>query len=263
MFDFETNSEVETLDTVPEQFRPFYAQDDASSKFVLRRADPVVKGAVEAISGIHKALGNERKLTQTLKGKVVDLSALAEFGATPEEIRQGIATRISELEARLADPKAKVNIEAIKADLARAYEQEKQALAGSNSALAAQLDRLLVDNAARQALAGLTDDPDLVMPHIQPHVSVVDEDGERRVYIVNERKEVRYNPATQLPMTVGDLVAEMKGTAKYARLFNSQAPAGMPRPQGASRPSQAPAAELSATDKIASGLSALRRQMGQ
>lgn len=258
MFDFMKFIEVEDIGTVPEQFRPFYA--DVEGKHTLQLDNPLVKGAVEAITGLNKALSSERGLTKNLKGKAVDLSQLSDYGTTVDEIREGIQNRISELEAQVADPKKGVNVEKIKADLAQMHLAEKNNYTTANENLRSQLDSLMVDQAARIALAPVTDDPDLSLPIIQRQVSVVEEEGVRRVYVVDEQGDRRFNPATALPMTVADLVSEMKATPRFARLFNSEQPRGMPGPgPGSNRPAPRSSAPLLPTGKIAAGLAELTR----
>lgn len=267
MFELDKHAEVEDISIVPDQFRPYYTTDPVDGRHVLRMDDPIVKSSVETISGLHKALSSERTARKTDRSKIVDLSSLSEFGSTPDEIKQGITAKIDDLTQQLADASkggARINVEKIKQELSKAYEQEAAAKDSANSALRAQLDSVIIDNEARRALDGKTDEPELVLPFIMQQVKPVEEEGHRQVFVVDAQGDRRFNPATGHPMSIGDLVEEMKKTPKFKRLFNSEAPAGMPNPRGAARP--VPRSDSSAAStpvsKIATGLAALRQQRG-
>lgn len=258
MFDLTVNTELDDINVAPPQFQPFYKQG-SEGRFVLDVENPVVKGAVDAVSGIAKALRSERELNKSLKGKVVDLSVLSEYGSTPEEIKAGIATKIEELQQQLSDPKlAKVNIEKIKQELAQAHAAEKAQKDATIGELRGQLDSMLIDNAARSAIAPFSKDPDLALLVVRQQVAVVEEDGKRQVFVVDGQGDRRYNPATQAPMTIPDLIEEMRRTPKYQRLFDSETPTGMPKPTNGARPAPRAAADLTPTAKIAAGLPARR-----
>ena len=263
MWDFETNAELdeEVATTgpgaIPEQFRPFYEQDAESKKFKLKASDPIVKGALEAILGLNKALGAERKA----KGNKVDMSILKDFGATPEEIKAAFDAKVAELTS--ADKK--IDLPAIKAQIAEQFKTQITATETTNTALRSQLDSMMMDQAATVALSGLTDQPELVLPFIRQQLRAVEEDGVRSVIVVAEDgKTPRVSPVTAGYMTVAELVKEMTQNKGYARLFNSQAPPGLPRPgdkPGKPTPGKVGDnnVERSGTEKIAAGLDALMK----
>jgi hypothetical protein len=127
-------------------------------------------------------------------------------------------------------------------------------------ALHTQLKNVLVNGDSIRALTGETDQPELVLPFITTQVKVVEQDGNFQVHVVDENGETRFS-GTQ-PMTIKQLVAEMKTNAKYARLFNSEAPAGTGGKGQHQQQRNAAAAAgvgggnqtLSSTAKIAQGL---------
>jgi hypothetical protein len=241
---------VDSIDKVPEQFRGIYKQGD-DGKFV---PDDAHKGVIEAITGLNRSLKAARA---EAKAKTpVDLSPLADFGKTPEEIKAAVESRINELQEQVAKGgDAKVNLEKIKQDLAAAHAKDLERANKRSEALQNQLYGLLVENAATAAVVELKGVPELLLPFIKQQVKVVEEEGQFNVYVVDSSGDRRYSGVTGQPMTIKELVAEMKANEKYGRLFESEAPAGggMP-PRGGSTPPRQPGRVLSANEKIAVGL---------
>ena len=241
---------VDSIDKVPEQFRGIYKQGD-DGKFV---PDEAHKGIVEAVTGLNRSLKAARA---EAKAKTpVDLSPLSDFGKTPEEIKAGIQTKIKELQDQLAaGGEAKLNLDKVRSDLAAAHAKDLEKTNARATALQNQLYGLLVENAATAAVAELKGVPELLLPFIKNQVKVVEQDGEFKVFVVDGAGDQRYSGVTGQPMTIKELVAEMKANEKFGRLFESEAPAGggMP-PRGGQTPPRQQGKTLTANEKIAAGL---------
>lgn len=255
-FSFQDNQEVADLATVPDEFRPFYAEKSEGEGFTLQNDNPIVKSAVKVVGGLNTALNAARAEAQANKGKAVDLSGLSDYGSNVEEIQAGVSSRVQELTEKLASTdEAKLDLNKVREDLGKAHAKDIQRSADRIAALEAQLYTLLVENTATSAIADAKGSPELLMPFIKNQVKVVEEDGAMNVYVVDKDGAQRFSGATQLPMTVDELVAEMKGNAQFGRLFDSEAPTGggtLPA-AGPSR-IQKPAADMTPQEKIASGL---------
>jgi hypothetical protein len=86
------------------------------------------------------------------------------------------------------------------------------------------------------------------------------------VHVVDKAGDIRYSGVTGAPMSIKELVAEMKGHDRYAKLFASEAASGAGptrRPTasggcGAAR--RAAAGEHAVPQKIAAGLEGRPRQ---
>lgn len=249
--DFEFQ-EVDSIETVPEQFRGLYSEADG--KFKLSES---YKGVAEAVTGLNRSLKAARAEAKALKGSKVDLSALADYGQTPEEIAQAVQSKVQELEGQLANgDKAKLNLDKVKEDLAKAHSRDLEKVNKRSEALQTQLYGLLVENAATTAIAELKGIPELLMPFVKTQVNVVEEEGEFRVFVVDAQGDRRYSGVTGQPMSIKELVSEMKSNEKFGRLFesdNQQGGGGTP-PGGAKRPNERAPAERSSVDKIAAGL---------
>lgn len=241
--------EVEALDKVPGEFRHLYEQLDGKYKI----AEPHLPVA-NAVNGLNKSLRSARE--DAKRNKPIDLSPLADFGATPAEIRANVQTKLQELQDTIAKtPDQKVALDNLRNDMLKAFDGEKKPLMQKTEAYRNQLYTLLVDNQATSAIAELKGVPKLLLPFVKQNVKVVEENGEFNVCVVDVQGERRYSGVNGSPMTIKDLVAEMKTQTEFARLFDSEAPQGGGKVPGSGTrlpsPSSAP---LSSNQKIAAGL---------
>lgn len=241
---------VDSLDKVPEQFRPLYQESD-DGKYVTAES---YKGVVEAVTGLNKSLKAAR--AEAKARTPVDLSPLQDFGQDPAEIKQNIETKLKQLQDELAKGgDAKLNLDKVREELAQGHKKELEKYQARSEALQNQLFKQLGENAAKSAIVELKGDAELLMPFVLQQLKPVEEDGEYKVYVVDAAGDRRYSGVTGQPMTPKELIAEMKSQEKYGRLFESEAPAGGGMPPGAGRKAPAqPGRTLSANEKIAAGL---------
>lgn len=257
-FRFDQNKEVADINAVPEQFRAAYKENNG--KFALQ--EPFVQFAT-AIDGLNKSLEASRTENKGLKGKAVDLSPLQEYGATPEEIAIAVKAKLDEaIASGRADGKGA--LERYKADLEKANAAKLTAEQQRAERYRTALHRATVMSTVTTALAAEGGEPALLLPVVQTMVRVVEEtrtvNGKEelgfRLAVVDERGEERMSIATGQPLTVGELVKELKTQPAYARAFDASTPTG-----GGSRPSsrvQTGGSDKpkSATAKIAAGIAA-------
>lgn len=260
-FSFSDNQSVETIEKVPEDFRGLYIETDG--KFRLNSEDGGVKSAVAAITRMDVALKASRAETKAARTGRIDLSPLSEFGDNPAGILETFNGKISEIEAH-----AKANgnediqrqVEKIKQDLAKAHSGDLEKRDARIGALTGQLHNILVKGEAVSALAGANAlDPDLALPFLEKQVKVTEEDGKFLVAVVDTAGDIRYSGVTGAPMSIKELVAEMKANEKFAPLFKSEAPYGGGKPPGGQPQRQLPNSqggkgEMSSQDKISLGL---------
>lgn len=246
--EWDFSAPVDKIESVPEDFRGLYVKD--GEKFKINDADGTTKSAVAAILGLNNALRASRGETKGLKDKFkgVDLSPLAEYGATAEEI----AAKVKELQA------SKPNIEKLKQDFAQQNASELTKRDGRIKSLTSQLESLLIDGAITKELLEHKGDPDLLLPFAKSQARVIEEDGKFRLVIVDKAGDPRYSGTTGAPFSVTDLVKEMKSNPKYSKLFQSDAPAGAGTPPSGhfprANPTQQSREDMSATQKIQAGL---------
>jgi hypothetical protein len=201
---------IDKLEDVDEAARPLYvAQGD---KFIL----PVELPTPEDTSGLKSALAKERKLAGELEKQT---KRWATLGKTPDEIEQML-----EAQAQLeADKAAKAG----EWDKLRAQMNDKHALDlrtkdETITAMRKRLEAELVDAKAVAAIAAAKGVPELLLPHVQRHVKV---DEHFNVNVVDAKGDPRVNGKGE-PLSIFDLIAEMKATEIYGRAFEGSGQSG-------------------------------------
>lgn len=236
MFDFEKNGDLETLDNVPEDFRSLYSEREG--RFVLNTEDETVGPALKALTGASKALRQARSDAEKARGQRIDLSPLADYGTTVDEILTSFTTRYDELQEQLKDKDGnQINVEKLKATLAEKHGNEIKTKNDQIEKLTGQIQSLVIDTDARRAI--LDNDPavdiDIVLPFVSGQVKVIDSDGKPAARVVDEDGEIRMSPVTGEPMTIDELVKGMKKSEKFGVFFKSDAPKGAGSNPGGSR----------------------------
>lgn len=258
-FSFANAKEVSSLESVPSDFRGLYEEQDG--KFVLSQ-DEKVKAAVSAVTRLNESLKASRAEAKAARkaGAPVDLSPLASYGISPEEIAANVQAKLEELQTAAAGSKeAKLNLDKIKEDLNRAHAVNLGTKDTKITALRGQLDKILIENTSKSAIAEVGGDAatiEILMPHLSPHIRSVEEDGQYRVFVVEKNGDKRYSGVTGEPLSIKELVAEYKNSDKFGKLFPSEAPSGGGVKPDAGRglgmrPSSGP---LTSNQKIAAGL---------
>jgi hypothetical protein len=267
-FEFVDNQSVpgDKFNTVvPEDFRGLYVEKDGN--YVLNSEGDGVGSAVRAITKLNKSLRAARAEAQGLKGRSADLSALAEYGDSPESIIEGINAKIDEIKSTHKTKNGEElerRVTKIKEDLSTTHRQEVEVHQKRITALTGQLHGHLVVSTATAALAEAgAIDVDLVLPHLQSQVKVTEEDGKFAVNVVDAAGDPRYSGTTGAPMTIKEAVLEMKSKEKFAPLFKSESHSGGGRPT-TQRPGQrAGNAPKSSRDKIAHAVQTGQYQTGR
>ena len=125
MFEFAKNTELDNLDSVPENFRVFYKEREGGEGYALDSENPVVSTAVASIAGLGKSLKAARSDADRYRKDRTDLSALSEYGDSPESIKSAVDARLGELQEQLQNGEsAKIDLEKIKEDLAKSHNRE-------------------------------------------------------------------------------------------------------------------------------------------
>lgn len=253
---FEFKAVIDSIDTIPVDFRGLYEVKEGKAH--LRAEDPGVKSAVSAIQGLQGALTKARGEVKALSGKVVDLSALEQYGSTPAEIAQGIEKAISEATKGKKGPEEiQQAVKAAQQAMAEAHGKELKTLQDRASMLTQHLHTHLFTSEARAALAEAGAlNADLVLPFLQQQVLVAEENGRFSVQVKGPDGNPRYSGVGTGPMTVKELVTEMRAQEQFKPFFKSDKPSGGGTPgSGGGTPRPGAGTEnLSPTQKIAAGL---------
>jgi hypothetical protein len=249
-FDF---GPVDSLEKVPAQFKPLYATEaSADGKFIVAET---FRGTSEAFVGLGRALKAERAAAKNRT--TVDLTPLADYGDTVEKIAEGFSAKLRTMQEELAKG-GKINLDKVKAEFAQAHQGEITKITTRATALQNQLYELMVDQAATAALAKEKGSTELLLPLVRQSVKVAEQDGKFSVFVVDPMGDRRYSGVTGEPMSIVELVAEMKSDKRFARAFDAEAPAGGGMTPGSGkgngRPLGGNGVEKSSVDKIRAGL---------
>jgi hypothetical protein len=250
-FTFEKNATVEAIESVPEQFRGMYSEVDGGGY----ELSPALKGVAAAIDGLNKAnkaARNDAKTARTTLQAELDKWKL--LGDDPDAIK----TKLEELEAELAKgADGKLNLDKIRKEMGDAHAKELAERDKKLTAMQTTLQKHLVDNEAVSAIAEAKGASQLLLPHVRASAKVIDDGaGGFAVRVLDGEGDVRIFTQTGNPMTIKELVAEMRASEVFGRAFEAEGTGGGGAPAGgAGRPGpKPPAGEKSSIDKIAAGL---------
>lgn len=213
---------VEKIEDAPETVRAFYkARDDGKFVLTVEESDGY---ALENISGLKSALGKERSTREQLERDVVRFKDI-----DPDKAREAMA-KWEEFQAidpaKEADKIADTKFKAAKDQLVKKHGDEIKAREDRIAKLAGAVDGLTRKQQATAAIADAKGAVDLLLPHVLTYTTVKETDGgEFLTRVVDAAGEVRFNSAGE-PMTVKDLVAEMRGSEAFSRAFDGDGQSG-------------------------------------
>ncbi|MBW2636048.1 MAG: hypothetical protein JRC86_00735 [Deltaproteobacteria bacterium] len=262
MFNFSKNKELETLDKVPDNIKPFYTRSDAeddTSPFVLKK-DEVVSAAVNIITGAAGALEKERNKKAV---DPVDLTPLSAYGTDVEGIVTAVNKQKDDLEKQIkGDSNVKEQINDLRREMSTAHATETNALKTENGNLVHQLDEYMIQTEIDAAAAVVGANPKLIAPFAKVHMKVnVDENSRRSVVIINLDGTDRYSMENAGDLANGvELLQDMQKDAQYKALFPPSQKSGAGSEPGPGRkPAGKKGAEnMTAASKIAQGLGDLK-----
>jgi hypothetical protein len=199
---------VDSLDAVDEPLRSLYEEKDG--KFALK-----VEG-VEPVDGLKSALEKERKAARELEKKVKRWESL---GKSDEEIAELLKKAE---DAELSEAERKGEWDKLRAQMNEKHDAALRAKDETITAMRARLNAELVDAKAVAAIAAAKGVPELLLPHVQRHVKV---DDEFNVQVVDGKGDPRVGAKGE-PLTIADLVAEMKASEVFGRAFEGSGQSG-------------------------------------
>lgn len=250
--------EVDTdgYNATPENLRAVYQPVEGSEgSYQIPEGLRGVADAITGLFGTNTKIRGENK--ELLRKGTIDLSGLADFGEDLPTITETVKAKMEELEtAAAAGKEGKLNVDKVRQEMKGAMEKAVGEEKKVSDALRGTVHKYLVTSGASEALAAEGGMVDLAMPFVQNQVKVVEEDGEFKAVVVDADGDPRISGGTGQPMSIRELVKEMKAQEKYAPLFKSDTKGG-----GGALPGQpkkpAPGAKPSSpVDKIKAGLAA-------
>lgn len=220
---------VDDVSGVPEALRSYYEPiegDDAgdlAGKFRLK-----VEGshgfALDNTDSLKTALSAERE-----KARQLDTSLKSFEGIDAKKAKEALAriAKIGDLDpAKEADRIAAEKVEAIKTQILGEVEAKETQWTGREKQLVGELNRVLVDSAALSALAAHKGNPKLLQRVVTDRLKLVEKDGQFAVEVVDDKGLPRIKDARGTPMTVEDLVLELKGDKTFGVAFEGSGKSG-------------------------------------
>lgn len=107
----------------------------------------------------------------------------------------------------------------LKAQLNASHEATVTKLNGEIAASKRAIEKHLIDSQATAAIAAAKGVPELLLPLVQQQVRMVEKDGSFSVQVVDTKGELRINGKGD-PLSITDLVAEMRASEVYGRAFD-------------------------------------------
>jgi hypothetical protein len=216
------------LAALPEPIRPLYAPlDGQAGKHALQIDGIDNHPAVQGLKANRdKALGDfTRTKAELEKFRNVDPEKYATLLAAAEQAEE-------------EKQRAAGNFDALKAQLIEQHTKALTAAQGEGAKYQTALDKVLRSDALRAAFAleDVRGNADLLMPHAITQTAVAEVGGEFVVQVVDAKGNPRIKDASGSPMTLKDLLLEMRADARYAEGFKGTGMSGGDAPGGAGGP---------------------------
>ena len=206
---FEVQKIVSDIEAVPELLRGFYEERDG--KFHL-----------QDVTALRNSMTNAKRERDEAKKRASHIEKWERIGKSPDEIAELLEAQKKAEEDKLS--------KAGEWDKLRAQMNEKHAaeIKAREDKLAAKdkaIERYLIDSQATAAIAAAKGVPDLLLPHVQRQVRVIEDNGEFVVRVVDAKGDPRVNGKGE-PLTISDLVSEMRASDIFGRAFESSTNSG-------------------------------------
>ncbi len=218
---------VKNINEVPEQLRDYYQKIETKGgneeKYLLT-VEAVDGYSLEDVSALKSSFGKERTAREKLEKELQKFNDV-----DPIKAREALqkVKELAELDpVKEADKLANAKFEAVKTQLLEKHTAEKNALADQNAQLQQVISGLLIDSEAKSALSEAKGSIELLLPHVKSHTRVKQNDGKFVVEVFDADGNARIADAKGSPMTIRDLVTEMKQSDTFARAFEGSGQTG-------------------------------------
>jgi len=221
---------IEDVNSLDDSVKSFYKPTE-DGKYVLD-VNPSSGFALENVEGLKSALQKERGKARELEGKV------GAFGEVdPSDLKTKLA-RLEELEAldpsKEADKIAETKVQARIEQMAQKHNKDLEIANGEVNKYKTQLQKLLVDDVAKNAILAAGGDERTVtymLPHLKASLAVEEKENGFMTTVMDEYGNPRIGDSAGSPMSVQQLVEEMKATDLWAGAFPGRKKSGGGTPQ--------------------------------
>ena len=204
---------VESLDSVEEQYRGLYAEKDGVYRLNVEGVE-----FEEDVKGLRSALERERADRKAAEKRLKNV---------PEDFDPERWASLTDAQRKAEEEKAKTEgkWEDWKKQLQEQHAKEKDTLSQRAQALTQKIEHLLITSVAAQEIAKLDGSSKLLLPHVERMTKVVEDDGDFKVVVVDDNGRERLGKSGE-PMTIAELVGEMRESDDFAAAFRGSGAAG-------------------------------------
>jgi hypothetical protein len=208
---------VDSLEAVPEALHGYYIEKDG-------------KYHLEDVTSLRNSMQHAKRERDEAKKRAQSVDRWEKLGKSPEEIENLLAAQTKAEEDKLNKAG---EWDKLKAQMNEKHQAELKAKDDALGKLRQALERHLVDAAATNAIAEAKGVPKLLLPHVRSSVRVVEEDGNFEVRVVDDKGDPRVNGKGD-PLTIADLVGEMRQSEVFGRAFEASGRTGSGTPPNGS-----------------------------
>ena len=230
---------VKDINTIDEAHRPMYVERDGEFHLDV--------DGVDEHPSVVKLKQQQEAARRSERAMKTQIEKWEKIGKTDEEIQALIAAEENNKQTAL---ERAGEWDKLKEQMNKKHQEEQKRWEGltaaekeNNTKLRGKLERYLVDAKATAAIAAAEGEPELLLPIVKRFMKVVEDPdtGEFSTSIVDDKGGARVNGKGD-PLTIDELLAEMKGSEKLGRAFKaSGSSGGGSAPGGGSNPKLTPA----------------------
>lgn len=211
---------LKDLTEVDESLREHYKPVKDGEGFVLD-VTPVDGLELSDTKKLRQALEVERGHANSAQGKLKTFD-----GINPTEAKEAIA-KVKDMGDWDPDKKIQEGIAAREKQMVKKHEEEKKGLEDQNKGLMQQLTDNIIKATATAAIAAAKGSVGLLLPHVMKQTRMRKNDGGTLIAeVVDGDGNQRVGDSSGTPMTIPQLVDEMKQNDDFARAFEATGASG-------------------------------------
>lgn len=205
---------ISKLEDVEEAFRSLY-KVRADGRFQL---DAEGAESADDVAGLKSALMKEKEDQLELKKRLEGLTKneLAELKRLKKEQEDAARKKLEE----------EGNFEAVKKQMIDKHTEELTAVQNNAAAIRRQLEKVLISDAATQAIVDAKGNPKLLGPIVRSAMQLTEVNGEFSVQIVGSNGQPLVSDAKGTPMSVTQYVESLKAIPDYQPAFAASGTSG-------------------------------------
>lgn len=203
--------------------------------------------ALENVSGLKSALEKERQEGRTAATKLKAFENL-----DPAKAREALK-KVESMANFNPEEQVAAGIKEREAQLIARHQEAMTLSTQKSDGYKTQLERMLVENASMKALQDAGGNPLLLTPHLRSQIRMRETDNGMIAEVYNPSTgAARVGDAQGNPMTIPQLVAELKANDQFSMAFNGTGSTGSGSTNGATGSAKRPAGQQTAKATVVS-----------